>query len=300
MRDGGGRVRPVPSQPVPSQPVPSQPVPSQPVPSQPPPGHVLAAFDVAGTPATPLPGGQGTSWRAGNLVLKPADQSTAELNWLADVYSQLRADGFRIAAQRRAADGAVCVDGWSATHYVPGRHLTRRWADVIAAGQPFHAALMGVARPAFLDQRDNPWTTGDRVAWGELPVDQFPQVRHLPRLAATIRPLPAASQLIHGDLGGNVLFDNALPPAIIDFAPYWRPVAFASAIVVADALVWEGADAGILAAVRHIGDFGQYLVRALIYRAVTEWILRGAGSAVDPGRDPYAPVVELACRLASA
>jgi uncharacterized protein (TIGR02569 family) len=269
------------------------------VPSQPPPEHVLAAFGVAGIPPVPLPGGQGTSWRAGSAVLKPADQSPAELDWLAGVYSQIRADGFRIAAQRRAADGAACVDGWSATDYVRGRHAARSWAKVIAAGQPFHAALTGLARPAFLDQRDNPWSTGDRVAWGELPVGQFPQVRHLSRLAATIRPVRAVSQLIHGDLGGNVLLDEALPPAVIDFAPYWRPVAFAYAIVVADALVWEGADASILAAERNIEDFGQYLVRALMYRSVTEWILRGTGSEGDLGSDPYAPVVDLACRLAA-
>jgi uncharacterized protein (TIGR02569 family) len=279
------------------------------VPSQPPPDHVLAAFGVADARAVPLEGGQGTSWRAASAVLKPADQSVAELDWLAGVYSQLPADGFRIARQRRAADGAVCVDGWSATDFVVGRHQSRRWPEVIAAGEPFHAALAGVARPAFLRSRSNPWTTGDRVAWGELPADQFSRVGHLPRLMGAIRPVLAASQLIHGDLGGNVLFDDALPPAVIDFAPYWRPVAFASAIVVADALVWEGADASILAAVSHIGDFGQYLVRALVYRAVTEWILaadaRGNVPAAELRRetetrpDPYEPVVELACQLAA-
>lgn len=242
-------------------------------------------------------------------MLKPADQSVAELDWLAGVYSQIRTDGFRIARQCRTADGAVLVDGWSATSYVPGRHASHSWADAITAGEPFHAALAGLARPAFLDHRDNPWTTGDRVAWGELPVAQFPQVRHLPRLAASRRPVLAGSQLIHGDLGGNVLFDDTLPPAVIDFAPYWRPVAFASAIVVADALVWEGADASILAAVSHIDDFGQYLVRALVYRAVTEWILAADASGNVPAAelrretelrpDPYEPVVELACQLAA-
>ena len=64
------------------------------------------------------------------------------------------------------------------------------------------------------------------------------------RRKAARRPSPvtAPSQLIHGDLSGNVLFHAELPPAIIDFAACWRPVAFASAIVVADALVWEGAE----------------------------------------------------------
>jgi hypothetical protein len=38
------------------------------------------------------------------------------------------------------------------------------------------------------------------------------------------------------------------PSAENGFAPYWRPAAFATAIVVADALVWEAADASILPA----------------------------------------------------
>jgi len=47
---------------------------------------------------------------------------------------------------------------------------------------------------------------------------------------------------------------TARQPAIIDFAPYWRPAAFAAAIAVADALIWEAADTSLIAAVRHIDD----------------------------------------------
>jgi hypothetical protein len=64
-----------------------------------------------------------------------------------------------------------------------------------------------------------------------------------------------------------------MAPAIIDFSPYWRPACYASAIVVADALLWEGADKQILDHVRHVDDFGQYLLRALIFRLVSEWLL---------------------------
>lgn len=246
-----------------------------------------------------LPGGQGTSWRSGAAVFKPAAQGVQELEWLTAVYSQVRGEGFRIARQRRAVTGAVCVDGWCATDYVSGRHAGGRWADAIAVGERLHAALVKVPRPGFLDRRASPWDIGDRVAWGEIPIAQFAHVRHVRRLAAVIRPVTAPSQLIHGDLGGNVLYDGVLPPAVIDFSPYWRPAAFASAIVVADALVWEGAGPSILSAVGRIGDFGQYLVRALIYRAVTESVLGRPDTGAESGhRDPYAAVVDLACELA--
>jgi hypothetical protein len=105
---------------------------------------------------------------------------------------------------------------------------------------------------------------------------------------------------VHGDLTGNVLFATDLPPAIIDFSPYWRPTPFASAIVVADALVWEGADASLLGAVAHIDRFEQFLLRAIIYRAVTDRLFREHESIRPDAEDPYLPAVELALRLAES
>jgi uncharacterized protein (TIGR02569 family) len=268
------------------------------VPSPPP--AVLAAFGVAGSRPVPLGGGQGLSWLAGDVVVKSVDVDLEELAWQAQVFSRIPAAGFRLARPRRAADGSLCVDGWSAAEYVTGTHEERRWPEIIAVGERFHAALRGIARPSFLDQRSSRWAISDRVAWGEIPASEFPYVRHLPELVSALRPVTAPSQLIHGDLTGNVLFDGAQPPAIIDFSPYWRPAAYASAIVIADALVWEGADLQVLDAVTHIGDFGQYLVRALIFRAVADWIFSqeepANSSAEDNGR--WASAVNLAGQLA--
>jgi uncharacterized protein (TIGR02569 family) len=265
-----------------------------------PPPRVLAAFGAAGVGTIPLGGGQSTPWRAGDLVLKPADLDREEWEWQARILSRVSCDGFRLARPQAAVDGSLCVDGWCATEYVAGQHEQRRWPEIIAVGERLHAALRAIPRPSFLDQRSTPWAIGDRVAWGEIPAGGFPAVSHLPPLTAAVRPVTAPSQLIHGDLTGNVLFHGRLPPAIIDFSPYWRPAAYASAIVVADALVWEGADSSILDAVGHIGDFGQYLVRALIFRAVTDGMLASDGPARSGmDKDRWAPAIDLACQLAA-
>jgi len=241
------------------------------------------------------------SWSAGDVIFKPVDvDDLEELAWQAQIFSQIPAAGFRLAQPRRAGDGSVCVDGWCATEYVTGTHEARRWPEIIVVGERFHAALRGIRRPSFLDQRSSRWAISDRVAWGEIPASQFPHVRHLPELVSALRPVAAPSQLIHGDLTGNVLFDSAQPPAIIDFSPNWRPTAYASAIVIADALVWEGADRQVLDAVADIGDFGQYLVRALIFRAVTDWIAsqeEPANPAAEDN-DRWERAVNLACQLA--
>jgi uncharacterized protein (TIGR02569 family) len=259
-----------------------------------PPPSVLVAFGVAGNPPVRLSGGTGTSWRAGDLVLKPADAEPAELEWQAQLYAGLTGDGFRLARPRRAAGGSVCAHGWSATAFVAGRHEPRRWPEIIAAGERFHSALRAVPRPGFLAGRSSPWAVSDRVAWGEAPLGAVPDTHYLGQLAAVVRPVTDASQLVHGDLTGNVLFHDQLPPAIIDLAPYWRPTAYATAVVVADALLFEGADDQLLRAVSHVADFGQYLVRALIFRIAADRILF-AGRAPDPR---WAATVDLACQLA--
>jgi hypothetical protein len=103
------------------------------------------------------------------------------------------------------------------------------------------------------------------------------------------------NQLIHGDLSGNVLFDDLEPPAIIDITPYWRPPAFATAVIVADALVWEGANNASIGWAFDIEDFAQYLVRALVYRIVTDRVAHANEAARARAFDPYQTAVDLAC-----
>lgn len=264
-----------------------------------PPQHVVDRFGASGTPES-LAGGEGTSWRAGDVVLKPlqASASVEEVEFHARLFDSVEPDGFRVPRQLRARDGAVVVDGWTAAEYLEGRHEARRWPDVIVVGERLHAAIAHVSRPAFIERRTDRWAIGDRVAFGELPLADFLHVKHLPRLAAALRPINAPNQLVHGDLTGNVLFHETLPPAIIDFAPYWRPRAFGAAVVVADAMLWEGADETLLDGVAHIDDFPQYLLRALIYRAVVDAAFR-PGLVRDDADDFFRAPVKLALRLAA-
>lgn len=102
---------------------------------------------------------------------------------------------------------------------------------------------------------------------------------------------------MHGDLTGNVLFHRDLPPLVIDLSPYWRPPLYAAAIVIADALVFEGAGEEVTEPLRSDPSFAQCLLRALIFRAVTDHLTR-QHRPVD-FEDPYRRAVEIALRLAS-
>jgi uncharacterized protein (TIGR02569 family) len=260
-----------------------------------PPRHVVVAFGGSGE-LVPLPGGRSLAWRVGDIVLKPADLTPDELAWQAEVLPTVEARDIRLSFPQRSAGGEFVVDGWTAWSYLPGEHREGLWLDIIDVGDRFHRAMAGLARPSFVTARTDPWSIGDRVAWGEAPIDPYRDVPHVRRLAEHLAPVPARSQLIHGDLTGNVMFADGSSPAVIDLSLYWRPTAFATAIVVADALVWEGADKSILGVVAHRHAFGQSLLRALLFRVVAavEGKFEGDGSEIERH---YRRAVDLALAL---
>ena len=262
-----------------------------------PPAHVLRAFGVSGIEPERASGGHASTWLIGDLAIKQADLPEAELSWQAMVLSDLQSDRFRVAVPVPSHTGQFVIDGWCATVRLAGSHQPQRWLDIVQVGSLFHEATRHIERPPFLDTRTDPWSVGDRVAWGDVHVaDLERDTKHLDRLLTCRKPVTGTSQLIHGDLTGNVLFDAVQPPAIIDMSPYWRPPEFATAIVVADALVWEGAGDELIDNASDTNDLTQYLLRALIYRIVTDRLARPTESPRPHAGDPYRRAVELACR----
>ncbi|MFJ7422003.1 aminoglycoside phosphotransferase [Streptomyces uncialis] len=264
--------------------------PSAPLPS----AQVLAAFGLTGTPV-PLPGGQGQSVLADGAVLKPADSTEVsewgaelltELADLADLAVQKEDTAFRVPRPIRAATGGFVFDGWTSDRRVEGEAgPDGRWDEILTAGRAFHHSLRQTPRPDWLDRQQHPWAVADRVAWDETTVKVSPDLREPLRVLLDLRqPVSAPCQLIHGDLTGNVLFAPGLPPAVIDFSPYWRPVAYADAIVAADGLLHHGADRALVDSAAPGTDGLQMLVRALIFRLVASAELAGP-DASPPATD---------------
>ncbi len=267
------------------------------------PDRVLAAFGVAGVVPVRLPGGQGTTWRAGPVVLKPADSVRAG-RWLAEVYDGLAGPGFRVPPPVRAVNGDWVALGWTCWQWVPGAAadwsgVSPRWPELIAASRALHAALASVPVPPWRAAEENRWLIGDQVAWGER--DPGPllgpaagelagQVR---LLLAGLRPVRLPSQLVHADLAGNVLFADGSPPAVIDFSPLVRPAGLPLAVAAVDALQWHQALPEVLGQLADEPELDQLLARALIYRHVTE-IVRHAGTpAIDRPARTGRPVTDL-------
>jgi uncharacterized protein (TIGR02569 family) len=227
------------------------------------------------------------------VVIRPT-AGGEEADWRAGVLELLEhTDEFRVPRPIRAASGQWVVDGWEALQWVPGAADETRVSDVVRAGDAFHRAIAGLERPTFIDTSDDAWARADRMAWEEEPLPADPMLK---RFAAEFRRVESPSQMIHGDLLGNVLFAEGMPATIIDWAPYWRPAGLGTAIAVVDAVCWPGTPIESIPVLgQGIAEWEQLLVRALAFRIATHHLLGVWNSALA---ERLAPVVDAIVALA--
>lgn len=229
---------------------------------------VLDAFGAEGEPHL-LAGGQGHTYAAGDVILKPARDIT-EAEWIADVMDGVVEDGFRVTRPVRSANGHWTEDGWTAWQRVDGAHRFRgaSWSEALNACKRFHSAISAISRPTFLDRRDDVFFQADKMAFGALDVDSLRPVvvPIVSELRTYVRPMQRSQQLIHGDFAPNVMYAPAQPPAIIDFTPNWRPAAYAVALAFVDAVLWYGADTSLADCLADDSDAVQLVVRAALFR----------------------------------
>lgn len=246
--------------------------------------HVLDLFAVPGA-TEPVPGGQGRSVRAGDLVLSPdRDADTqASLNprlarLAVDLDTRANRDhrDLRIAMPVPARDGSWVVDGWGATRYEPGTVALTDLAATRAVGAVLHAELARAVTdwpPARRAPRDR-WAEAERVAFAEAPLPLGtldPPGEALLRALADRRddtPL-GPDQLVHGDLAGTILLDPEGAPVVTNLSPYWRPPLWAEATAVLDSVLWFGADPDVLEEWA-TGPSGQAMIRSAIFRLLSD------------------------------
>lgn len=236
-----------------------------------PPAPVLEAFGVAGEPELLPEGFTRTAWRVGDVVVKRVGH-VVEHAWISEVYDAWSAPDVRVPTPLRAADGAWSCEGWGAHVWLPGETVGAA-ADpdwFRAAGEAFHVAVRELDAPAHLATKQDHWTTGDRVAWDDAPPGGDPATLELLHDALALRrPVDLPIQLVHGDLGHNVLRHDGLPPGVIDWPPYVRPVGWALAVSLLDEVCYWGSPPALLDRWADLACWDQLLLRALIYRVAT-------------------------------
>lgn len=231
------------------------------------PATVQAAWGLsADDPASPLQGGGNQSVQIGSSVFKPVDDSV-EATWCQESLSRVVPDQFRIAEPVRSLQGRWVDAGWVASRWIAGvAGPVGHWRELLETSKRFHRALATVERPSFIGQRSHRWAVADRAAWHECHLDWLPMTRtRAQQLDDLWEPVDLPPQVIHGDLSGNVLFGKGLMPAVIDFSPYWRPAAFADAVILMDGMLWFAGE-DIVPLIPRTPHFWQLLVRAALFR----------------------------------
>ena len=85
-------------------------------------------------------------------------------------------------------------------------------------------------------------------------------------------------------------------PVVIDFSPYWRPVEFAVGVIIADAIVWEGADLSLMEKGSKFSNFGQHLIRAELRRVIEiETLFQMYGWPILAQIEAHLPLINAIC-----
>lgn len=263
-----------------------------------PPDEVLDLFAVP-SHVRRIPGRRGSSVVAGDLLLTPhRDPATQE--WLSPRLARLaaavdtrpgrRRRDLRIAMPVPARDGSWTVRGWGAARFEPGTVACQDAAVAVAAGRVLHAELAAAFEtpPVRLSTLRAAGGEPERLAFGA-PFTMLASVAGLPGAQIVRRVEPyldqrelGADQLVHTRVATTLLLDEAGAPVVADVAPAWRPVAWAEALSLVDAVAHLHGDPEALRGWRR-GLPRQAILRALAYRGL-------ADRTADPA--PYASVLD--------
>lgn len=231
--------------------------------------NILDAFNIS-TKGTPLTGGQGTAIRYGDLVIKPIEVP-AYYEQVSEIFNQLDPKHYRISRPVKCSTGKYVYSGFGATCFEPGEDKDDRIAEKLLVSNALHqdlAALFVKTLPVSHD----PWTRAHQVLWhgGQLPEHiSFEMRSFLEELLSKLPTHKEPLQLIHSDLGGNIMFHDSLPPLVIDFSPAMAPKKFADAIIVCDSIAWADQPTDALVLLKPLDDYHAMIKYAIAFRVLT-------------------------------
>lgn len=233
------------------------------------PSKVLSAFNISGS-GKPLLGGQNTSFIYGDVVIKPVENAEYYES-IATIFSQLTPSGYRISKPLKSLDGPFVVSGYAATRFEPGIDADEKVKAKLDVSTLLHEDLkkLNISK---LPEADDPWSKANNVLWRHHQLPSLWSINTLTffeSLLGQLDEIDDPHQLIHGDLGGNVLFDEELPPLVIDFSPTMAPKKYADAIIVCDSIAWAGVDIQTLHLLKPLNSYIPYIKYAILFRVLT-------------------------------
>jgi uncharacterized protein (TIGR02569 family) len=241
------------------------------------PENVLRSFNLS-SDITKLRGGQNTSLKVENTVLKPIEEDFTHVEWLLSVVDNINPQGYRLAKPIKSKNGTYVTSNWINTKFEPGEEANGRIAEKLHISKLFHHDLSKVTIDDFRAP-NNRWEKAHRVAWQV--VDMPKQIHQNAKkiinqlLCKVTRTEVYSMQIIHGDLAGNILFHEKLSPLIIDFSPTIAPREYADAILVCDCIAWQESNVSEIDLLPSTEFYKEMVLRAIIFRLTTAALASG-------------------------
>ena len=114
-----------------------------------------------------FPDGQGHTYRCGDIVIKRIDNED-EHRALTDILASVPvSQTLRLPQPITAEDGRLIVAGYAAWTFLAGNDLCGHYEEKVRAIDTYNALFAHIAKPAFIDERTDGWSTADRVCWGK-------------------------------------------------------------------------------------------------------------------------------------
>lgn len=167
---------------------------------------ILSAFKLEGE-ITPLNGGQNTSFRIKDCVLKPVGENTEFCEWTLRILSKMEPRGYRLSKPILSNEGTFVYRGWCCTHYEPGEEKCGYVKERLEISRRFHENIKNIDFHHMQKAR-NPWSVAQNIAWQRepLPEDISEEAYSILRklLSGVTLKKSYEVQLIHSDLAGNI------------------------------------------------------------------------------------------------
>lgn len=203
------------------------------------PQSVYYAFNLSGDGEKIL-GGQNNSYRFGNIILKKNDGDNTNIDYISEILNEISSRNYRIAKPVISNKGSYLEDGYIAAYYEEGHHIFDNIKETIRISKIFHKDIANY-RIDRMQDANTQWSIAMDIIFRQRAIPNYVDSDNLKICLKLINKLELPKdklQIIHGDIGGNILYHNNLPPCIIDFSPLIAPSKMAEAIALVDYAAW--------------------------------------------------------------
>jgi len=228
------------------------------------------AFNLKGS-GIQLEGGQNNSYRYGNIIVKKNDGDNVNIDFICIILSRINSDRYRVAKPVLSINNRFIENGYIATFYEEGQHHYKNIEEAIYISDLFHKDIKHYSIDLMKDV-DTKWAIAMDILFRIRDIPNYVDKENLETCLSMLNELELFNdelQIIHGDIGGNILFHSKLPPCIIDFSPCIAPAKMANAIAITDYVTWVNRDLSKLHLLKPFQEYKNYILYAVMFRLLS-------------------------------